>query len=95
MRYLLADVRTRQVREMWRDTDEAFITIGFGGLPEAQPIKGGAEFLVVSEQDGWMHVHRVTRDGKATLVTRGTHGRDGDLRGGRGGRLCSTSSPRR
>ncbi len=69
--YLLADVRTRQVREMWRDTDEAFITIGFGGLPEAQPIKGGAEFLVVSEQDGWMHVHRVTRDGKATLVTRG------------------------
>ena len=47
--YLLADVRTRQVREMWRDTDDAFITIGFGGLPEAQPIKGGAEFLVVSE----------------------------------------------
>ena len=35
---------------MWRDTDEAFITIGFGGLPEARPIKGGAEFLVVSER---------------------------------------------
>ena len=69
--YMLADVRTRDVREMWRDTDQAFITIGFGGLPEARPIKGGAEFLVVSEQDGWMHVHRVTRDGKATLVTRG------------------------
>ncbi|MEO7272071.1 MAG: DPP IV N-terminal domain-containing protein [Vicinamibacterales bacterium] len=69
--YLLADVRTRQVREMWRDTDDAFITIGFGGVPEARPIKVGAEFLVMSEQDGWMHVYRVTRAGTATLVTRG------------------------
>jgi dipeptidyl-peptidase-4 len=69
--YLLADVGTRRVREMWRDTDDAFISVGFGGLPEAQPIKAGAEFLTVSEKDGWMHVYRVTRDGHATLVTRG------------------------
>ena len=39
---------------------------------------GGAEFLVVSEKDGWMHVYRVDarRQGE-TLVTRGAHRRDG------------------
>ena len=70
--YLLADARSGRTREMWRDRDEAFITIGFEGLPEAQPIRDGAEFLVVSEKDGWMHVYRVARDGRETLVTRGS-----------------------
>jgi dipeptidyl-peptidase-4 len=69
--HLLADARSGRVREMWRDHDEAFITIGFGGLPQAEPVHGGTEFLVLSEKDGWMHVYRVTRDGRETLVTRG------------------------
>ena len=69
--YLLADAASGSVREMWRDRDEAFITIGFGGLPEARPIRNGAEFLVTSEKDGWMHAYRVSRDGRETLVTRG------------------------
>ena len=70
--YLQADARSGRTREMWRDRDEAFITIGFGGLPEARPIRDGAEFLVLSEKDGWMHVYRVARDGRETLVTRGS-----------------------
>ena len=70
-RHLLADAGTGSVREMWVDHDDAFITIGFGGLPEARALHGGAEFLVTSEQDGWMHAYRVTRDGRETLVTRG------------------------
>ena len=32
------------------DHDDAFITIGFGGLPEARPLRGGAEFLVASRE---------------------------------------------
>ena len=40
--YLLARRATGAVREMWRDHDDAFITIGFGGLPEARPIRGGS-----------------------------------------------------
>jgi dipeptidyl-peptidase 4 len=84
--YLLADARSGRVHEMWRDQDEAFITIGFGGLPEAQPIRAGAEFLVVSEKDGWMHVYRVGRDGHETLITRGSMDASGvsgvDERGG-------------
>ena len=69
--YLLADAGTGAVRQMWRNHDDAFISIGFGGLPGAQPIHDGTELLAVSEKDGWMHVYRVTRDGRETLVTRG------------------------
>ena len=69
--YLLADAETGAVHQMWRDHDDAFITIGFGGLTEARPIHNGSEFLGVTERDGWMHVYRVTRDGRETLLTRG------------------------
>jgi dipeptidyl-peptidase-4 len=69
--YFLADAASGSVRQIWADHDEAFITIGFGGLPEAQPIRGGAEFLATTEKDGWMHDYRVARDGRETLVTRG------------------------
>ena len=67
----LAD-RSGTVRPMWRDRDEAFFSIGFGGLPEAVPLRSGTEFLVLSEKDGWQHAYRVTRDGSETLVTRGS-----------------------
>jgi dipeptidyl-peptidase-4 len=69
--YLLADAGTGATRRMWRNQDDAFISIGFGGLEEPRPLRGGASFLVMSEKDGWMHVYRVGRDGKETLVTRG------------------------
>jgi dipeptidyl-peptidase-4 len=69
--YLVADASTGEVRQIWDDRDEAFITIGFTGLPEAMPIRNGAEVLVLSERDGWMHVYRLTREGRTTLVTRG------------------------
>jgi dipeptidyl-peptidase 4 len=70
-RHLLADAARGSVKQMWVDRDDAFITIGFGGLPEARPLHNGADFLVTSEKDGWMHAYRVTRDGRETLVTRG------------------------
>jgi dipeptidyl-peptidase-4 len=69
--YLLADASTGAVHEMWRDHDDAFISVGFGGLPEAQPIYDGKQFLAVSEKDGWMHVFAIDRTGHETLVTRG------------------------
>ena len=69
--YLLADAASGTARELWRDRDDAFITMGFGGLPEARPLDGGAAFLVSSEKDGWMHAYRIARNGRETLVTRG------------------------
>jgi dipeptidyl-peptidase-4 len=71
VRYLLAEAANGSVREMWSDRDEAFIPIGFGGLPEARALADGKAFLVLSEKDGWMHVYRVTREGRHALVTRG------------------------
>ncbi|HLJ90872.1 MAG TPA: DPP IV N-terminal domain-containing protein [Candidatus Angelobacter sp.] len=69
--YLLADATSGATHQMWRDHDAAFISIGFGGLPEAQPIHDGRQFLALSEKDGWMHVWAVDRSGHETLVTRG------------------------
>ena len=69
--YLLADANSGRVHQMWRDHDDAFITIGFGGLREAEPIREGRQFLAVSEKDGWMHVWAIDRSGHETLVTRG------------------------
>ena len=75
--YLLADATSGATRPMWRDHDDAFITIGFGGLPEAKPIHDGKQFLAVSEKDGWMHIWAIDRTGKETLVTRGNMDAEG------------------
>lgn len=68
--YLLADATSGAVHQTWRDHDNAFITIGAGGLTEARPIHEGRQFLVVSEKDSWMHVWAIDRGGHETLVTR-------------------------
>lgn len=36
-------------------------------------INGGKEFIWFSEKDGWRHVYRISKDGKATLVTNGDY----------------------
>jgi dipeptidyl-peptidase 4 len=69
--YWLANAHSGGVRRVWQNHDDAFIAIGFGGLPEASVIRRGAEFLALSEKDGWMRVYRVARDGRETIVTRG------------------------
>jgi dipeptidyl-peptidase 4 len=68
--YLLGDADTGAVAQMWRDRDDAFVAPAYG-LPEAPAIRDNAEFLSVSEKDGWMRAYRVARDGRETLVTRG------------------------
>ncbi len=70
-RYLLGDAQTGSVRPMWEDRDDAFITIGFGGVAAARPLRDGKDFLVTSEKDGRMHAYRIARDGRETLLTRG------------------------
>ena len=69
--YLVADASSGAARSIWKERDEAFITIGFGGLPEARIISGGGSFVATSEKDGWNHAYRITMDGRETLVTRG------------------------
>ncbi len=69
--YIIVDAKSGATHKLWIDHDEAFIPIGFGGLPAALPIKNGSEFLVQTERDGWMHIYRISHDGKESLVTRG------------------------
>jgi dipeptidyl-peptidase-4 len=69
--YILIDARTGASHRLWTDQDESFIPIGFGGLAKALSIRNGAEFLVMTERDGWMHLYRINHDGKESIVTRG------------------------
>jgi len=69
--YLVIDAKTGSSHRLWTDHDDEFIPIGFGGLPKALSIRNGAEFLVMTQRDGWMHVYRINRDGKESAVTRG------------------------
>ena len=67
--YLLADASTGRVTRVFHDAAGAKP----GGWVDVQNdvhwVDGGRAFLWLSERDGWRHLYRVTRDGKATLLT--------------------------
>jgi dipeptidyl-peptidase 4 len=67
-RVLLADAASGAVRTVLTERDSAWVDV----VNDLTWLKGGAEFLWVSERDGWRHVYRVTRSGeRTTLVTPG------------------------
>lgn len=64
---LLADVRSGEVRRVFRDESDTWVEVG----DEVQWIDEGRSFLWLSERDGWQHLFRVPRDGgEARLLTR-------------------------
>ncbi len=63
--YLLGDPKTGAVRTAFKDEDAAWVDV----RGDVEFLKDGAEFLALSEKDGWRHAYRVTPDGKATLIT--------------------------
>jgi dipeptidyl-peptidase-4 len=70
--YWDTDATSGQARELWRDTDRAFIAMSIGGAAAPQRLANG-DFLTVSERDGWSHLYRVTPDGSLRLLTRGNY----------------------
>jgi dipeptidyl-peptidase-4 len=63
--FLLADVKTGETRRAFRDENKAWVDI-----EEIEWIDKGANFLFISERDGWRHIYKVSRDGsQVTLVT--------------------------
>jgi dipeptidyl-peptidase 4 len=65
---LLADAKTGVVRSIHQDRDAAWVDV----VDDLQWVRGGKDFLWVSEQDGWRHVYLISRDGKQTrLLTPG------------------------
>ena len=64
-RVLIANAATGEVRDMFHDTDAAWVNVNdtFTWLP------GGQELLFTSERDGWRHAYAVSREGEARLIT--------------------------
>jgi dipeptidyl-peptidase-4 len=62
---LLTNVDTGEVRRMFRDQDDAWVTVN----DSFTWLEGGKRLLFTSERDGWRHVYAVARDGQASLIT--------------------------
>ncbi|MFN8429084.1 MAG: S9 family peptidase [Spirosomataceae bacterium] len=74
-----ADSKTGAATKIYEESDpNAWVDVRIT-WHEDQPagwewIKGGNEFLWVSEKDGWNHVYKISKDGKnETLVTKGNY----------------------
>ena len=75
---MYANALTGAVSTFYEETDEAWVDISTHwaeGNPEGwRWLKGGKEFIWISEKDGWRHLFRVSRDGKKeTLITKGNY----------------------
>src|SRR3989449_2912192 len=67
-RVMLADAAAGAVRTVLAERDSAWLDV----VDDLRWLGGAKEFTWVSERDGWRHVYRVGRDGKAArLVTPG------------------------
>ena len=67
---LLTDVMTGAAREVFRDTDEAWVEV----CDDLIWLNDGDDFTFVSERDGWSHVYIVSRDdGSARGITEGEY----------------------
>ncbi len=65
---LLADIATGGVRPIFQDHDAAWVDV----MPQITWLHNGADFLWLSERDGWCHAYLVSRDGnRVQLITKG------------------------
>ncbi|MBS1510514.1 MAG: S9 family peptidase [Bacteroidetes bacterium] len=65
-------------RTFWAENDDAWVDLNsadiFGEPGGISFINKGADFLWVSEKDGWRHIYKISRDGKTeTLITKGNY----------------------
>jgi dipeptidyl-peptidase-4 len=64
---LVADVRSGEVRQLFRDRMKGWVDF----MDTVPWIAGGEAFLWLSERDGWRHIYRVPRaGGEPQLITR-------------------------
>lgn len=64
---LLASAETGDVRQMFRDQDQAWVDY----QRDFVWLEKGNRLLFTSERDGWRHAYAVTREGDARLITTG------------------------
>jgi dipeptidyl-peptidase-4 len=76
----LCNAITGKATKIYTDKDEAWVDVikpfGWDG-PSWTWVENGKSFLWTSEKDGWMHIYKVSRDGKnETLLTKGNFDAD-------------------
>jgi len=72
--FLLANVVTGEVRRIFHETDPAWVVASIRKNAGVEWIRGGREFIVLSEKDGWRHAYRYSRDGEELgLLTKGPY----------------------
>ncbi len=72
----LCNVKTGTANAIYSEKDAAWIDVKARWSDDPtgwEWIKGGKEFLWVSEKDGWRHLYRIDRSGKETLLTKGNY----------------------
>ncbi|MEZ5942173.1 MAG: DPP IV N-terminal domain-containing protein [Planctomycetaceae bacterium] len=72
--FLLVNVTTQDVKQIYHEQNEAWAISSQGKNLGLIWLDGGKSFLVISEQDGWRHARRYSRDGEELcLLTQGEY----------------------
>lgn len=70
-KFLLADVDTGEVATAYEETDPAWVDASYAANAGLEWVRGGKEFVLLSEREGWRQAYLITRDGKRrTLLTK-------------------------
>ena len=73
----IGNVSNGTARVIHQENDKAWID-GKARWNDGNPVgwdwlKGGKEFIWVSEKDGWRHIYKISDEGKETLITKGNY----------------------
>ncbi len=76
-RIMLCNASAGTVKPVYTEKDDAWIDIK-SSWNEDDPsgwewLSGNKDFLWVSEKDGWRHIYRISRAGRASLITKGSY----------------------
>ncbi len=70
-KFLLADVETGAIATAYEETDPAWVDASYAANAGLEWIRGGKEFVLLSERDGWRQAYVISRDGqRRTLLTK-------------------------
>ena len=69
-KFLLADVESGEVVPAYEETDPAWVDASYSANAGLEWLRGGKEFVLLSERGGWRQAYVISRDGKQrTLLT--------------------------
>jgi dipeptidyl-peptidase 4 len=63
-KFLLANVETGAIATAYEESDPAWVDASYAANAGLEWIRGGTEFLLLSERDGWRQAFVISRDGK-------------------------------